>query len=545
MEREFLDILQKQEASETAAYQSAALIRQIIKDDFSNSAEILQVIDACGTELTDFFRMPSCIPFQRKIPLPVRTCDFFHAAKHTLSQIPYLHSHNFYEYIYVLRGNCTQHSETPAQTILLKAHQSCLLSPGVSHIVERCGKEDIILKFAVSESLFREVILPFSSAGMEKDVLIFHHSNAQISMCIYMLLKESRNPCEFGETAIRNYLSLLFIELMRKPPAPYPDIIKKLVRKNFGEDCDITDLTELKGGQFNAVYAMRRTREADRIVLKAGVIPGTPLLTYERDVMPTEVACIRMLKEKTNVPVPEILACDFSKTEIDSNYFFMTAMEGITLSAAARKMDRQNLDRIRAQMAEYMVQMHQIKGSYYGYFTEQKKEQYPTWQAAFRSMIEQLLEDAEEHHTRLPYDRIRRTLHDNASYLDLCQEPALVDFDCHDGNVFVKKEGCEYTVEGILDFERAYWGDPIADFPGAFVFTDDISKEPAFLNSYLKAGSELKTYDESVRKRYLLYRMYLSIIMTAECFRYGWLYGKLQSALARSFLDKCLKGLEK
>ena len=261
--------------------------------------------------------------------------------------------------------------------------------------------------------------------------------------------------------------------------------IKKLVRKNFGEDCEITDLTELKGGQFNAVYAMRRTREADRIVLKAGVIPGTPLLTYERDVMPTEVACIRMLKEKTNVPVPEILACDFSKTKIDSNYFFMTAMEGITLSAAARKMDRQNLD------------------------------------------------------------RIRRTLHDNASYLDLCQEPALVDFDCHDGNVFVKKEGCEYTVEGILDFERAYWGDPIADFPGAFVFTDDISKEPAFLNSYLKAGSELKTYDESVRKRYLLYRMYLSIIMTAECFRYGWLYGKLQSALARSFLDKCLKGLEK
>ncbi len=235
MEREFLDILQKQEASETAAYQSAALIRQIIKDDFSNSAEILQVIDACGTELTDFFRMPSCIPFQRKIPLPVRTCDFFHAAKHTLSQIPYLHSHNFYEYIYVLRGNCTQHTETPAQTILLKAHQSCLLSPGVSHIVERCGKEDIILKFAVSESLFREVILPFSSAGMEKDVLIFHHSNAQISMCIYMLLKESRNPCEFGETAIRNYLSLLFIELMRKPPAPYPDIIEKLC-SYFEED---------------------------------------------------------------------------------------------------------------------------------------------------------------------------------------------------------------------------------------------------------------------------------------------------------------------
>lgn len=247
--------------------------------------------------------------------------------------------------------------------------------------------------------------------------------------------------------------------------------IKKLAKKHFGKDCEIADIIELKGGQFNAAYRMKRVKEQDKIVLKVGVIPGTPLLTYEKDIMPTEVSCLRMIKEKTDIPAPEIYACDFSKTEINSNYFFMTAMEGVTLSKAAGKMGKKNLEEIRAQMAKYMVQMHRIKGNYYGYFTEDEKRQYGTWREAFFGMVEQVLADAEEHHTKLPYDRIRKALRDNASVLDLCKEPALVDFDCHDGNV--------------------------------------------------------------------------SVIMIAECFRYGWIYGKLQAALAGGFLKKCLEGLEK
>lgn len=34
--------------------------------------------------------------------------------------------------------------------------------------------------------------------------------------------------------------------------------IKKLAEKHFGKDCGVTDITELKGGQFNAAYMMRR-----------------------------------------------------------------------------------------------------------------------------------------------------------------------------------------------------------------------------------------------------------------------------------------------
>ena len=101
-------------------------------------------------------------------------------------------------------------------------------------------------------------------------------------------------------------------------------------------------------------------------------------------------------------------------------------------------------------------------------------------------MFAQILDDAREHKVRLPYKRIRNILKEKADCLDVVKVPSLVEYDCHEGNIFVKQRADgsgEYEIEGIIDFERAWWGDPLADFPAAFVFTDDIRKEEDFLET--------------------------------------------------------------
>ena len=320
--------------------------------------------------------------------------------------------------------------------------------------------------------------------------------------------------------------------------------IRELVMIHFGKGCEISEIEELKGGMFNAIYKMKRVKEQDEIVLKVGVVPGTPLLTYEQDVMPTEVACFQMVEAQTNVPVPKILAYDFSKKHLAGNYYFMTAMKGVTLLSVMKKIDKGNLERIREEMADYLWQMHQIKGPYFGYFTEDKTKQYDTWEKAFFAMFEQLFEDGKTHGTKLPYQRIRKALEKNAVYLREVKKPALVEYDCHEGNIFVKEINGEYRIEGILDLERAFWGDPAADFPAAFIFTDDIRKEKAFLNAYMKKAG-MTCFGPADVKRDQLYRMYILSVMTAEVFRYDYLYGKLQSLWARHGIKKCLKELEK
>ncbi|KAA8501807.1 aminoglycoside phosphotransferase family protein [Mediterraneibacter catenae] len=316
--------------------------------------------------------------------------------------------------------------------------------------------------------------------------------------------------------------------------------IKELVRIHFGRECETGEITELTGGMFNAIYRIERKNEKDAVILKVGVIPDTTLLTYERDIMPVEVECYRMIREQTTVPVPEVLAYDFSKRYIESNYFFMTELKGEPFSKVMKKMGQENADRIREELAGYLYQIHGVKGKYFGYFTKDERRQYSTWKAAFFHMFRQILADGREHRVKLPYARIMAALQRHDGSLEDVREPSLVEYDCHEGNIFVKKTGNSYTIEGILDFERAFWGDPIADFPTAFVFTDDIRKETAFLNAYLRVSGR-NAYTETDAVKYQLYRMYILTIMAAETFRYGFLYGKLQGMWAKWQLRKCLR----
>ena len=319
--------------------------------------------------------------------------------------------------------------------------------------------------------------------------------------------------------------------------------IRELVRIHFGQDCKTGKITELNGGMFNAIYRIERIKEKDAIILKVGVIPGTTLLTYERDIMPVEVECYRMIREQTTVPVTEVLAYDFSKKHISSNYFFMTELTGVTLSSVMKKMSQENVDLIREELAGYLYQLHGIKGEYFGYFTEDKSRQYSSWKDAFWHMFHQILADSREHGVRLPYQQMQAALRKHLECLEDVKEPSLVEYDCHEGNIFVKESESGYQIEGILDFERAFWGDPIADFPTAFVFTDDIRKEKAFLNAYLRISGK-KEFTERDDRKYQLYRMYILTIMAAETFRYGFVYGKLQEMWAKWGIRKCLRRLE-
>ena len=117
------------------------------------------------------------------------------------------------------------------------------------------------------------------------------------------------------------------------------------------------------------------------------------------------------------------------------------------------------------------------------------------------------------------YARIQRVLSECEVYLEELETPSLVDFDCHEGNIFVKQEDGAYQIAGIVDLERAFWGDPIADFPSAFVLVDDISQEPYFLGTYMVA-TDKSVYSNADAIRYLLYRLYLMTVMATETFRY-------------------------
>ena len=320
--------------------------------------------------------------------------------------------------------------------------------------------------------------------------------------------------------------------------------IKALVKVSFGEHYKVADITELKGGMFNCAYLIECSGENNNMVLKVSIKPDTKTLTYEKDLMPTEVAVYKMIEENTTILAPQVLSYDFSKKELSSNYFFMTALEGIGLLEAKKKMSKENLEEIKKELTGYLAQLHQIKGTYFGYFTEDKKYHFKTWKDAFCHMMRMVLADGKQNKMRLPYDRYEKVLKEKSNWLEEIKEPTLIDYDLWAGNVFVKKQGEHYVIEGIIDFERAFWGDPMADFSGSVMLLDNIFEEDDLWREYQEKAHLAHEVTKEDRLRKAFYSLYIYTIMAVETFRYGFFYGKAQKLYAMKNINKYLRELE-
>ena len=71
-----------------------------------------------------------------------------------------------------------------------------------------------------------------------------------------------------------------------------------------------------------------------------------------------------------------------------------------------------------------------------------------------------------------------------------------------------------HRIGALIDAERAFWGDPLAEFVSLALY-GDIERDTAFLAGYRGAGGAV-TFDIAARQRLSLYRTYLNLIMWVE-----------------------------
>lgn len=98
--------------------------------------------------------------------------------------------------------------------------------------------------------------------------------------------------------------------------------------------------------------------------------------------------------------------------------------------------------------------------------------------------------------------------------LDEVTVATLVHFDLWPGNVLVDRVDGKARIGGLVDGERMFWGDPVADFV-SLALLGDIRKDEPFLEGYRRVGGHA-VFDASARLRLALYRAYLYLIMLTE-----------------------------
>ena len=98
--------------------------------------------------------------------------------------------------------------------------------------------------------------------------------------------------------------------------------------------------------------------------------------------------------------------------------------------------------------------------------------------------------------------------------METVQQPSLVLWDLHDGNIIVNPENGE--LQAIIDGDRALWGDPLMDFP----FRSFMTLSERWLTIYsqnLKLNCPIvdKTNTDA-QVRIAWYDLYLALVMIIE-----------------------------
>jgi aminoglycoside phosphotransferase (APT) family kinase protein len=242
----------------------------------------------------------------------------------------------------------------------------------------------------------------------------------------------------------------------------------------------------LGGGTYNEVY--RVTSPEGDFVLK--ISPSDrPGLTYERNLMRTEALFCRL--GHAVAPVPEVVHTDFSHALVHSDALLTTWLPGQPLFG------REDVDRplVRRQLGQAAAALHEVTGPGFGY---PQLGLHPTWTSAFVAMFDAVKADAQRFGVTLPDIPLDTTVFDEV------ERPSLVHFDLWDGNILT---GTGLT--GLVDGERAFWGDPVAEFVSPALF-GSIESDADFLTGY---GFE---FTDSARVRLAAYQAYLYSIMLVE-----------------------------
>jgi fructosamine-3-kinase len=264
--------------------------------------------------------------------------------------------------------------------------------------------------------------------------------------------------------------------------------------------------TPISTGKHNASYWVDGL--PDRLVLRIAPPDAVGFLFYERLMMRQEPALHALIRAQTSLPVAAIAGHDFGRELVPLDYLLMEALPGTPMSDAPWLTGAHRRRALR-QVGWYLRELHALTASdclgvaQYGYLGAHRPMQaQSTWAEAFGVMWNLLLDDVVACGAYRPSegDLMRALFERFRGHFEHPVTSRLLHMDVWSQNVLVDRNG---DVTGLVDFDRALWGDVEIEFA---VLDYCGFSEPAFWEGY---GVPRDESPEAALRRtfYLLYEI--------------------------------------
>ncbi len=235
--------------------------------------------------------------------------------------------------------------------------------------------------------------------------------------------------------------------------------IEAMCRRAFGADARVTRAVELGVGTFNSTYRLD-LEGGDAVMLRvaprraAGGSTGPDGMRNEHAAGPY-FATLGAL-------IPRTLAADFTHQIVDRDYMIQTLLTGVSAADGLAAYPPERWPSYYRQLGSITRAIHDVRGERFGPVVGPGHD---TWSHALRAQFRELAAEVEA--ADLDPDGVRRVIaaidvHRGA--LDEVSEPRLLHGDLWQLNILISPDAAEPTITGVLDYDRASWGDPLADW---------------------------------------------------------------------------------
>lgn len=265
----------------------------------------------------------------------------------------------------------------------------------------------------------------------------------------------------------------------------------------------------LDGGLFNQIYLIEEND--NRWILKVAPPQDLEVLQYERQIILNEIFVYKQYYG--NVPnIPKLIHYDVSKTIVPYDFMVVEFLEGTSM---VEYWGSNQLEEVRnviyPQLMDLMAQMHQIETNLYGYYNQKLDVPY---EDVVMKMFYDVIEDGIRKNVVFPYPSsfLIDFVTSHKQSVTLSNKASVLHFDLWDGNLLIK----DGKITGVIDLERSFCGDPIADFvPLHFDIFDP--KYSSYVEQYNNKAKHKLILNKDTRQTYLMYKLYLRLIMVVEC----------------------------
>ncbi|MFD2415166.1 phosphotransferase family protein [Amycolatopsis pigmentata] len=253
--------------------------------------------------------------------------------------------------------------------------------------------------------------------------------------------------------------------------------ILALCHRGFGQDAVVLSAIELDGGLYNNTYRIEFP-DRDAVILRVAPEPGRQFRIERR----------LMRGEQTSLPffapiaamMPRTLFADWTHDLIGRDYVFQTILDGVPAARAIHDYPRPAWAALYRQLGAVTKTVHSVRGERFGPVTGPG---YDHWSEAVIRCLEDTAADLEDAGLDASDMRAVATVAaEQTEALDAIEEPRLLHGDLWTPNLMLAPKAPEPLITGVLDHDRAWWGDPAADW-SVFVASGKSAAKP-FWDTY-------------------------------------------------------------